>query len=149
MNRPDHFMRGSFTLRCHRLVDDRRSAIDQWSLDDGTTPHPQTISPPVTVTITIGGNAVQGVVLDGLNKPNVFTPETIDPRIVDKLRGFVTSGEPKLVLNVRYDVGEAGRVIRASDPDRIPVAPDRVIVILRRDASGQPFIVTAYPERTP
>ncbi|GAB2672263.1 RNase A-like domain-containing protein [Thalassiella azotivora] len=134
LSRHEHHDLGH-VIRRHVEVDDDylNDRLDHGTLlDDGTRGH----RPPRASAFTHLESA-QRVVTDVLRANE------------DKLRDFVTSGEPKLVLNVRYDVGEAGRVIRASDPDRIPVAPDRVIVILRRDASGQPFIVTAYPERTP
>jgi len=61
-------------------------AGDQWATEDRST-WSTTVSQPTTVTVKISGNAYPGQVINGLNPPNVFTPDSKDPRILYQLRG--------------------------------------------------------------
>jgi Ca2+-binding RTX toxin-like protein len=62
-------------------------AGDQWAASDPTPGKTNTLSTAVTVTVTVTGNPVQGQTLVGLNPPNVFTPDSNDPRILFHLAG--------------------------------------------------------------
>jgi hypothetical protein len=73
-------------------------AGDQWATG---APNDPSISGVVTVTLKIGGNAYPGQVLTGLNPPNVFTPDSKDPRILNRLQGndTITGGNNKDIID--------------------------------------------------
>lgn len=73
-------------------------AGDQWAAQN---PSSATMSPPTTVTVTITGNAIPGQVINGLNHPQVLTPDSTDPRILFHLGGndVLNGGNDKDTIN--------------------------------------------------